>query len=944
MTKLTTHPRLLIITGLVACLLMLFLRIGDISDWCAQSLNWREARTIELIEKDNWGLVKESIAAIESSGWLAYRFLYTTSGGDGMDGCRGRLWGLLWMALAGVCWLLFLKPLVDKERGWALLLAGLMVFASQGWPRLALALHPAAMLPVFWLAWLLYLTRMQAKQTPLGIALGCLLAAVAVHVHILFVVLIPASGALAALVLFLPLGGKNESGPFLRFYQGVRAYIIPSLCAFISVTLPLIYSHKILPLSADLITPSIGYGETYRTILSEIIVSSWPHYIIAVVVLFFALAGFYMLLRRQPRVVLCWTLGWLPFLYFPVVLRWRGESFPFGEMFALAQWIVPVFAAPAIVRLVVWLYNRSWPRRAVYACSGAVSLLVALAIFCSPGPGEPGNLDWSGLARTLNRYATENDRVLLHGPAWIYQPAQYAAIKAPFRHTPLLPNLYDMPHSPVMLHHHASESKRIWILRFFKEAWPIDVKRELKISAKKVEDLKNIRLFELDITRYRNLVSGMHTEWRPRHINLLEAGSEAGLANREFNGRDVVHLNAGQSISQKVRIAQRGIYKISVYGRNITASTGYLAVLKNDLQFHSIQVPANHENDSFESTLAFEREEATLTFKLDRRIQMLMSHIEIGRLKDNLLNEVGFQHPRRIDFGQTLRFLGYGTSSDVLRPGMLFQVSYFWQCLRTTNDPLEVVVRCDHQTADGSFFRFSNDHPFMGRMVESEEMIPSEIFKETYTIRIPKNYTEHAHKIMLGLQSARGLGTFRSDRALKPARPLVGDFNGESERIPVGMVEVCRSGVSNYILNERPRIQNPSIAAFDKSVILLGHTVFRNELSDSVQIEMILYFECKRPLRKDYSIIVKATDPDFNVVARSLHTPCDGNYPTSMWDSGQKIMDRFAFEIPFELNVDKVNLFITLEETYPKPDTEPERLGKSIMINQFSLRKKEKQK
>ncbi len=554
----------------------------------------------------------------------------------------------------------------------------------------------------------------------------------------------------------------------------------------------------------------------------------------------------------------------------------------------------------------------------------------------APGPGAPKNPDWEGLARFLSQQAAPEDRVLLYGPESLFHPSQYACVLAPFRNTPLFARLSRFPVSPAMLRHLAAESSRLWVLRFASADWPMSLKYDMGTRADYKGSFGGVELYEFPTTDYRNLVSSMHTQWRPKLIDLAELGRQQKRGVIDTPSGKVTDLRVGDQLDIELSIERAGTYNVRIFLANISTSTGTLDFKINDVLIHSARLSARTQPLPSDFSLYFQEGLTKLTLSAGAGGRFLMARMEIGRNRNGILPEI--RHPRDVVFGQSVRFLGYTLASDVFPPGTTNEISYYWESMRKLEEPLRIVVRCDNLAADGAFYRFGNDHDFMLGLIPPDSLVPGEILKETMLLEVGQDLPELPYRMMLGVVSEQGMGTFRRDRALGPPRKLLGVFDHEADRIQVGMIELARSQRSQFIL-PRPSPRDPLVFKFTPEADFIGFDLNRTALSDCVEFEMGLYFQCLVPLRESYDIVTIITAPGGRILLTDRHQPClRGYYPTSLWEVGQKIRDVYTFRVPTS-DADRVDLNIALTESYPTPGEQAKMLGKMIQLGDRSLKK-----
>jgi hypothetical protein len=68
--------------------------------------------------------------------------------------------------------------------------------------------------------------------------------------------------------------------------------------------------------------------------------------------------------------------------------------------------------------------------------------------------------------------------------------------------------------------------------------------------------------------------------------------------------------------------------------------------------------------------------------------------------------------------------------------------------------------------------------------------------------------------------------------------------------------------------------------------------------SAAAAVELVLYWQARRPLPYDYSVFVHVRDAAGQTVAQADHLPLAPVYPPTLWPAGQLIRERSVLVIP----------------------------------------------
>jgi hypothetical protein len=89
-------------------------------------------------------------------------------------------------------------------------------------------------------------------------------------------------------------------------------------------------------------------------------------------------------------------------------------------------------------------------------------------------------------------------------------------------------------------------------------------------------------------------------------------------------------------------------------------------------------------------------------------------------------------------------------------------------------------------------------------------------------------------------------------------------------------------------------IANPLAVSFAGSVTLLGYGVDREKLAPGEALELTLFWRCERPLPKAYTVFTHLLSADqARLWGGKDGQPQDGHYPTTAWQPGEMIVDRY---------------------------------------------------
>jgi len=78
---------------------------------------------------------------------------------------------------------------------------------------------------------------------------------------------------------------------------------------------------------------------------------------------------------------------------------------------------------------------------------------------------------------------------------------------------------------------------------------------------------------------------------------------------------------------------------------------------------------------------------------------------------------------------------------------------------------------------------------------------------------------------------------------------------------------------------------------------LLGREVRPSEVHPGDWVEVVLYWQCLQPMDYDYNLFIRLLGYREEVIAQVDSYPGAGTYPTSLWQPGQVIRDRYRVQV-----------------------------------------------
>ncbi|HHH41994.1 MAG TPA: hypothetical protein ENK56_08335 [Chloroflexi bacterium] len=134
----------------------------------------------------------------------------------------------------------------------------------------------------------------------------------------------------------------------------------------------------------------------------------------------------------------------------------------------------------------------------------------------------------------------------------------------------------------------------------------------------------------------------------------------------------------------------------------------------------------------------------------------------------------------------------------------------------------------------------------------------------------------------------------------------------------------------------------PLKARFGEAIHLEGYTLLNNPLPPGDILQLALFWRTSAPLDERYKVFVHLYDANGRIVAQTDSEPGDGLMPTTTWEVGQSIVDRYGVLLPQELPPGEYRLVIGLyrltapEQRLPVWQGE-KRVGDALELNRVTV-------
>ena len=234
-----------------------------------------------------------------------------------------------------------------------------------------------------------------------------------------------------------------------------------------------------------------------------------------------------------------------------------------------------------------------------------------------------------------------------------------------------------------------------------------------------------------------------------------------------------------------------------------------------------------------------------------------------------------------VTFGESARLIGASLSPETARPGETVWVTLYWEVLdRFDRDYTVFVHLLDHA---GSAVAEENSWPGLGAY-PTRLWQPDTVVVDRHPLHIPGGTAAPAV-----LHVDAGLFVPQTGEQL-PGRTANG-------RVTAGEAGQLR------LLPGQARGPTPATALDvrlgDDGIRLTGYDlVLPDRAVPGRSIEATLYWTADRRPPQDYTVFVHLRRPDGSNLTQRDGQPLGGAWPTSAWEPGQPVIDRYTLTIP----------------------------------------------
>jgi 4-amino-4-deoxy-L-arabinose transferase-like glycosyltransferase len=237
-----------------------------------------------------------------------------------------------------------------------------------------------------------------------------------------------------------------------------------------------------------------------------------------------------------------------------------------------------------------------------------------------------------------------------------------------------------------------------------------------------------------------------------------------------------------------------------------------------------------------------------------------------------------------VRFGDGIELIGYQIVPIEVRAGSPVHVTLEWRCLAPMTQSYKLFVHL--LGYDGERLTQIDTIPYNGRFA-TVLWKPGQEFRDEYDLFVTGKAKHSLGRIQIGFfpydDPAKRLPTFAPDGKLL------------SDHFELSAFKIAPKKVKN------PDVQRPLDAGFGDSFALRGYDVKPEHLRPGETLTLTLYWEETAKVERDYTVFVHVLNEKGELIVQQDQAPLNGNYPTSVWSTGEGIVDERALVLPADL-------------------------------------------
>jgi hypothetical protein len=226
-----------------------------------------------------------------------------------------------------------------------------------------------------------------------------------------------------------------------------------------------------------------------------------------------------------------------------------------------------------------------------------------------------------------------------------------------------------------------------------------------------------------------------------------------------------------------------------------------------------------------------------------------------------------------------VRLSDYSLNQDRYTPGDTLRLTLYWEALGRLVEDYSVSVKL--LDMDGTVLAQQDSGPQKSQHPTSCWQ-PGERIADRHELEIPSDTPLGQYELQVSLYRPTDLSTL---------------LTLDEEVTPVEEPLSSQVKVKHSFELDQLSIQYPLQVNLGDQVTLLGYDVSPEAVQPGQSLNLTLYWQARREMSKDYTVFTHLIAADGRIVAQQDNQPVEGRYPTSIWDTGEIVVDRYQLSI-----------------------------------------------
>ncbi len=232
-------------------------------------------------------------------------------------------------------------------------------------------------------------------------------------------------------------------------------------------------------------------------------------------------------------------------------------------------------------------------------------------------------------------------------------------------------------------------------------------------------------------------------------------------------------------------------------------------------------------------------------------------------------------------FGDGIELIGYQITPAEVRAGNPVHVTLEWRCLAPMSQSDKLFIHL--LGYDSERLAQVDTIPYNGRFA-TVLWKPGQEFRDEYDLFVTGKAGPSLGRIQIGFfpydDPGRRLPVFAAD-----GKPLGDHFELSAFKIAPKKIQ-------------KPDVQHTLEVTFGDSLALRGYSLGADFTRPGEMLQLRLNWEAVHRVKQDYTVFVHVLNAQDEIVTQQDQAPLHGNYPTSVWDAGEGVLDERELQLP----------------------------------------------